>query len=61
MRHVLSHFNRTLAFRAHKVAYESLIRLGILGLGERETLRYSPHQRAFQPLADTERFYRRVR
>jgi chemotaxis protein methyltransferase CheR len=61
MRHVLSQFNRSLAYRAHKVAYESLIRLGILGLGERETLRYSPHQRAFQPLADTERFYRRVR
>jgi chemotaxis protein methyltransferase CheR len=61
MRHVLSQFNRTLAYRAHKVAYESLIRLGILGLGERESLRYSPHQRAFQPLADTDRFYRRVR
>jgi chemotaxis protein methyltransferase CheR len=61
MRHVLSHFNRTLAFRAHKVAYESLIRLGILGLGERENLRYSPHQRAFEPLVDTDRFYRRVR
>ena len=61
MRHVLSQFNRSLAFRAHKVAYESLIRLGILGLGERESLRYSPHQRAFLPLADTERFYRRVR
>jgi chemotaxis protein methyltransferase CheR len=61
MRHVLSHFNRTLASRAHKVAYERLIRLGILGLGERESLRYSPHQRAFQPLADTDRFHRRVR
>jgi chemotaxis protein methyltransferase CheR len=61
MQHVLSQFNRTLAYRAHKIAYESLVRLGIIGLGERESLRYSPHQRAFQLLADTTRFYRRVR
>ena len=61
VRHALGHFNRTLAYRAHQVIFESLVRLGILGLGGRETLRYAPHQRAYEPLDGTETFYRRVR
>lgn len=60
-RGVITHFNRTLAYRAHQVIYESLVRLGYLGLSAKETLRYTPHQRAYEELADTERFYRRLR
>ncbi len=60
-RNVLSHFNRTLAYRAHQVIYESIVRLGYLGVSAKETLRYTPHQRAYEELPDTERFYRRLR
>lgn len=60
-RSVITHFNRTLAFRAHQVIYESLIRLGYLGVSAKETLRYTPHQRAYEEIEATERFYRRVR
>lgn len=60
-RNVLSHFNRTLAYRAHQVIYESLVRLGYLGLSAKETLQYTPHQRAYEELDGTERFYRRLR
>ncbi len=60
-RNVMTHFNRSLAYRAHQVVYESLVRLGYLGLSAKETLRYTPHQRAYEELADTERFYRRLR
>ena len=60
-RSVITHFNRTLSYRAHGVIYESLIRLGYLGLSAKETLRYTPHQRAFEELEATERFYRRLR
>jgi chemotaxis protein methyltransferase CheR len=60
-RNVFTHFNRTLAYRAHQVVYESLVRLGYLGLSAKENLRYTPHQRAFEELENTERFYRRVR
>lgn len=60
-RNVISHFNRTLAYRAHQVVFESLIRLGYLGLSAKETLRYTPHQRAYEEIANTERFYRRLR
>ncbi|MBV8371494.1 MAG: protein-glutamate O-methyltransferase CheR [Candidatus Eremiobacteraeota bacterium] len=60
-RNVITHFNRTLAYRAHQVIFESLIRLGYLGMSAKETLRYTPHQRAYEELDATERFYRRLR
>jgi chemotaxis protein methyltransferase CheR len=60
-RGVITHFNRTLSYRAHQVIYESLIRLGYLGVSSKETLRYTPHQRAYEELEATERFYRRLR
>lgn len=60
-RGVLTPFNRTLAYRAHLVFYESLVRLGYLGLNAKETLRYTPHQRAYDDVEATERFFRRVR
>jgi chemotaxis protein methyltransferase CheR len=60
-RNVITHFNRTLAYRAHQVIFESLIRLGYLGMSSKETLRYTPHQRAYEELEQTERFYRRLR
>ena len=60
-RNVLSQFNRSLAYRAHQVLYESTIRLGYLGLGDNETLRYTPHQRAYEELDGFESFFRRVR
>ncbi len=60
-RGVITHFNRTLSYRAHQVIYESLIRLGYLGLSAKETLRYTPHQGAYEELDATERIYRRRR
>jgi chemotaxis protein methyltransferase CheR len=60
-RSVITHFNRSLAYRAHQVIFESLIRLGYLGLSSKETLRYTPHQQAYEEIEQTERFYRRLR
>ena len=60
-RNVMAHFNRTLAYRAHQVVYESLVRLGYLGMSAKESLRYTPHARAYEEIANTERFYRRLR
>jgi chemotaxis protein methyltransferase CheR len=63
VRNALALFNRTLAYHAHQVIFESLVRLGILGLGGRDSMRYTPHQRAYESLPDTESgaFFRRVR
>lgn len=60
-RNVITHFNRTLSYRAHQVIFESLIRLGYLGVSSKETLRYTPHERAYDEVEATERFYRRLR
>jgi chemotaxis protein methyltransferase CheR len=60
-RNIITHFNRTLAYRAHQVIFESLVRLGYLGLSAKESLRYTPHQRAYEEIEGTERFYRRLR
>ena len=60
-RNVIANFNRTLSYRAHQVVFESLIRLGHLGLSSKESLRYTPHQRAYEEIPETERFYRRLR
>ncbi|MGD0053120.1 MAG: CheR family methyltransferase, partial [Vulcanimicrobiaceae bacterium] len=60
-RNVFTHFNRSLAYRAHQIVFESLVRLGYLGIGARESLRYTPHQRVFEPVEAAEYFYRRVR
>lgn len=54
-------FGRTLAYRAHGVLYDSLIRLGYLVLGDAESLRATPQQRAFDAVADAPTVFRRMR
>lgn len=59
-RNVMIYFNRTLQERTHALLYGSLGRFGVLGLGARESLRFTPHERAYEPLAPGEKLYRRV-
>jgi chemotaxis protein methyltransferase CheR len=61
VRHVLAKYNRVLIYHAHQVLYESLVRLGFLALGAKESLRFTPHQKAYDALAQTSDFYRRIR
>lgn len=60
-RRVLGKYNRTVVYHVHQVVYESLVRLGFLGLGAKESLRLTPHQRAYDAVPETQDFYRRVR
>lgn len=52
---------RTLAYRAHGVMLESLIRLGYLALGDQDALPATPTFRALEPLADSAHIFRRTR
>jgi chemotaxis protein methyltransferase CheR len=61
VRHVLAKFNRVLVYHAHQVIYESLVRLGFLALGAKESLRFTPHQKAYGAVPQTLDFYRRIR
>jgi chemotaxis protein methyltransferase CheR len=56
-RNVLIYFDRELQERAVGVLRESLCRRGFLGLGSRESLRFSHHGPAFRELVPEERLY----
>jgi chemotaxis protein methyltransferase CheR len=61
-RNVMIYFNDSLQARAVGLFRDSLVRRGYLGLGSRESLRFSPHAAAFEPAyaqADV-RLYRRL-
>lgn len=45
----------------HQLICESLIMFGVLGLGNRESLRLSPGEKDYQPLDERARLCRKVR
>jgi chemotaxis protein methyltransferase CheR len=57
-RNVLIYFNRSLQERVHRLLYQSLVRFGFLGLGSKETARFTPHEAHYEELP--ERLYRKV-
>jgi chemotaxis protein methyltransferase CheR len=59
-RNVMIYFDRELQSQVHDLLYESLAPLGVLGLGNRESLNFTRHQGGYQPLDDTERLFRKV-
>jgi chemotaxis protein methyltransferase CheR len=61
-RNVMIYFDKDLRDRVHRLLHESLVLFGVLGVGVRESMRFTPHSDAYQPLAEEElRLYRRVR
>lgn len=59
-RNVLIYFERDLQDRAIGVLRDSLCRRGFLGLGMRETLRFSAHHGAFTECSYENRIYQRI-
>lgn len=59
-RNVLIYFNQVLQNRVHNLLYESLGLFGVLGLGHKETLSYSPHEQRYEPMEGGEKLYRRI-
>ena len=60
-RNVLIYFDKGLQARVHRLFYDSLAMFGVLALGNRETLRFSPHEECYEALAPAEKIYRKVR
>ncbi|AWM39233.1 Chemotaxis protein methyltransferase Cher2 [Gemmata obscuriglobus] len=58
-RNVLIYFDRDLQDRAVGLFKDSLVRKGFLGLGAKESLRFSAHADAFAPFAPDERVYQK--
>ena len=59
-RNVMIYFDRTLQNRVHELFYESLVPLGVLGLGHKETIHFSPFEDRFEELDPDEKLYRKI-
>ncbi len=60
-RNVMIYFTRPLQDRVHNLLYESLCKFGALGLGNRETLKFTPHENDYRSLDGAEKIYQRIR
>ena len=59
-RNVMIYFSKPLQDRVHHLLYDSLARFGVLGIGSKETLQFTPHERDFEQLEVGSRLYRRI-
>ena len=55
------YFNRALQDRVHTLIYNSLTPFGVLGLGSKETIRFTSHQGCYKELDPANRLYRKVK
>ena len=60
-RNVMIYFTKPLQERVHDLFYESLVSFGIIGLGHKESLRFSRHEECYEALESREKLYRRVK
>ncbi len=60
-RNVLIYFDRNLQAKVHELFYDSLSMFGILALGNRESLRFSPYESCYEQINGPEKIYRKVR
>lgn len=60
-RNVMIYFNKALQQRVHNLIYESLSTFGILGLGNKESLKFTPREGFYEKLDSRDELYRKVR
>jgi chemotaxis protein methyltransferase CheR len=59
-RNVMIYFNTQLQAHVHHLLHESLVMFGVLGLGAKETLRFSQHEHSYEEIDHQSRLYRRI-
>ncbi len=60
-RNVLIYFDKALQARVHDLFFESLAKFGVLVLGSKESLRFSPHEERYEQLDGPEKIFRKAR
>jgi chemotaxis protein methyltransferase CheR len=60
-RNVMIYFGKGLQDRVHDLFYESLETFGVLALGHKESIKFTPHEARFEQLNPKERLYRKIR
>lgn len=59
-RNVTIYFDEELQQRVHRLLYDSLIRLGVLGLGRKESIHFTPYEHCYEEIDRVEKIYRKV-
>ena len=59
-RNVLIYFGNPLQQRVHTLFHDSLVNFGVLGLGHKETIRFTPLEHCYEAIDSREKLYRRV-
>ena len=59
-RNVMIYFNRDLQARVHNLLYDSLSMFGVFGIGNKESLKFTPRAEFYQHLNDRDKLYRKV-
>jgi chemotaxis protein methyltransferase CheR len=60
-RNVMIYFDRALQDRVHRLFYDSLTMFGVLALGAKESIKFSPFEDRFEDLDANERLYKKVK
>lgn len=60
-RNVLIYFDKSLQERVHRLFYESLGSLGVLGLGDKEALGYTDIANCYEELSYNQKLYKKVK
>jgi chemotaxis protein methyltransferase CheR len=59
-RNVMIYFGKALQDRVHELFYESLDPFGILALGHKESIKFTPHEDRYEALDAHEKLYRKI-
>jgi len=59
-RNVMIYFNKDLQARVHNLLYDSLSMFGVFGLGNKESLKFTPRADFYQHLNERDKLYRKV-
>ncbi len=59
-RNVMIYFNKDLQARVHNLFYDSLSMFGVFGLGNKESLKFTPRAAFYEHLNDNDKLYRKV-
>jgi chemotaxis protein methyltransferase CheR len=59
-RNVLIYFGNPLQRRVHELFHDSLVNFGVLGLGHKESIRFTALEHCYEPIDASEKLYRRV-
>jgi chemotaxis protein methyltransferase CheR len=59
-RNVLIYFGNPLQRRVHELFHNSLVNFGVLGLGHKETIRFTPLEHCYEAIDAREKLYRRI-